>query len=158
MRPLSFKSMNYNFSFILSLSFRFLPFFTHSTSHFTQTTLTTMSTTLGFFSLPAELRLEVYRYLLIDTIAEERPAYAARLLVSSRRVFEELSVNLISKVQPILDKQNFGSLHIRTGHLSRCNFPAITTLLYRPHQSLQQQQLRTCLAGHVPAGLTLRSG
>ncbi|KAF2826852.1 hypothetical protein CC86DRAFT_406096 [Ophiobolus disseminans] len=56
----------------------------------------------GFFLLPTELRLEVYKYLIHDCLGEGFAADAAGLYLSCRQIHNKLEAEAIAKIRSLL--------------------------------------------------------
>jgi hypothetical protein len=55
-----------------------------------------------FFTLPAELRLQVYSNLVVSSMADGRTDHIIGLMLSCREIHGEMMTDCITKVQPIL--------------------------------------------------------
>lgn len=60
----------------------------------------------GFFALPAELRLVVYSYLADSTLAIGYPSSISGFYLSCKEIREEMEIEIVSKMQRLLEIQH----------------------------------------------------
>lgn len=61
---------------------------------------------VGFFVLPAELRLEIYKHLFDECLAVGHASDVAGLFLSCREVHRELETDFMTRARPLLEAKH----------------------------------------------------